>query len=397
MLLRTLRNPIHVGFWPVMAERVYHDARPIVKSERNPPPDPPVGTQPAASDPEPAADAALASADVALVIAFITQLRRVFSAPSYRPPLLPTVALEVHQLSLRSDVGADQLVAVLEKDAVLAAQVLRVAGSAAFGGWRQNDVSLKMAVVRLGMRNLASVVWEVAAGMRVFRSARYNATMEQIRTHSTLCAHLCRLIASRKALSTETAFLCGLLHDIGMAATLLVLSDRPKDEPSIAPSVLDEVLRQTHQEVSGMVAQLWKLPAEVQEVLATHHSFPAGQPPKPLSAVVAFAEDLSFKLGHGVRIGAGRCDRVLPETLARAREALGLTEQQEAELYETAEKLAVSVVENLAPAGQKPAPGKTAPEPATAAPSAATNPKSSAPHQAKRSLWQRMWRFLGGK
>jgi HD-like signal output (HDOD) protein len=371
-----------------------------VKSELNSPPDPQAGPQPATQETGAASDAALPSADVALVIAFITQLRRVFSAPSYRPPLLPTVAMEVHQLSLRSDVGADQLVAVLEKDAVLAAQVLRVAGSAAFGGWGQKDVSLKIAVVRLGMRNLASVVWEVAAGMRVFRSVRYAAIMEQIRAHSTLCAHLCRLIASRRSLATETAFLCGLLHDIGMAATLLVLSDRPKEEPTISPAVLDEVLRQTHQEVSGMIAQLWKLPPDIQEVLSNHHSFPPGQPPKLLSAVVAFAESLSFELGRGIEIGAGRCDRVSPETLARARQALGFSDGQEAELRETAEKLAASVMEDLAPAEQKPAPppaSKAASPPVVAAPSVTAGAKSSVSHQAKRSLWHRLRLIFGGK
>jgi putative nucleotidyltransferase with HDIG domain len=374
---------------------VYHQPR-HVTSERNSPKDPGADSTP--QDTEAPSDAALPSADVALVIAFITQLRRVFSAPSYRPPLLPTVALEVHQLSLRSDVGADQLVEVLERDAVLAAQVLRVAGSAAYGGWGQNDISLKVAVVRLGVRSLASVVWEVAAGMRVFRSARYAAAMEQIRTHSTMCAHLCRLVASRKALSPETAFLCGLLHDIGMAATLLVLSDRPKEEPSISPLVLDEVLRQTHQEVSGMIAQLWKLPAEVQEVLANHHSFPVNQSPKPLSAAVALAEDLSQKLGHAVTIGPGRCDLVSPATLARAREALGLTAEQEAELRETGEKLATAVTQDFASAQPQPVPAaatKTASAPAAAAPPVPA--KSVAPRDARLSLWRRLGRMLWGK
>ncbi len=367
-------------------------------SERNSPHDAQAGAQPAPQETGAPPDAALPSADVALVIAFVTQLRRVFSAPSYRPPLLPTVALEVHELSFRSDVGADQLVEVLEKDAVLAAQVLRVAGSAAYGGWGEDDISLRVAVVRLGMRHLASVVWEVAAGMRVFRSARYAAAMEQIRRHSTMCAHLCRLIASRKALTTETAFLCGLLHDIGMAATLLVLSDRPKDEPSISPLVLDEVLRQTHQEVSGMIAQLWKLPAEVQNVLANHHSFPDGEPPSLLSATVAIAEDLSQKLGHGVTIGAGRCDRVAPETLARAREVLGFTDEQEAELRETAQKLSASVTQDFAPGKPKPVPSaasKTASAPVAAAPAVAAKP--TPPHQARLPLWRRLGRVFGGK
>jgi putative nucleotidyltransferase with HDIG domain len=366
-----------------------------VKSERNSPQDPQAGAQCAPQGSGALSDESSPSADVALVMAFITQLRRVFSAPGYRPPLLPTVALEVHELSLRSDVSADQLVEVLEKDAVLAAQVLRVAGSATYGGWGQDNISLKVAVVRLGLRGLASVVWEVAAGMRVFRSVRYVAVMEQIRAHSTLCAHLCRLIASRKALNTETAFLCGLLHDIGMAATLLVLSDRPKDEPSIDPGVLDEVLRQTHQEVSGMIAQLWKLPEDVQNVLANHHSFPAGEPPTPLSAAVAMVEELSHDLGHGVEIGAGRCDRVAPATLARAREVLGFTDVQDAELRETAQRLATSVADDFTLGEQKPIPPaatKTASTAAPAPPSAAAKP--TAPHQARISFWRRLGRIF---
>jgi len=343
------------------------------------------------------ADSSTTDVDVALVIAFITQLRRVLAAPNYRPPLLPTVAMEVYQLSLRSDVGVDQLVEVLEKDTVLAAQVLRVAGSAAYGGWSDDNISLRVAVVRLGMRSLASVVWEVAAGMRVFRSTRYVRTMESIRAHSTLCAHLCRLIASRKALITETAFLCGLLHDIGMAATLLVLSDRPKDEPSISPAVLDEVLRQTHQEVSGMIAQLWKLPADVQKVLGNHHSFPANEAPHPLSAVVAIAEEMSRELGQGVDIGPGRCDRVAPEILARAREVLNLTDEQEAELRETGKKLAAAVAQSMVPEAKKPAPAASArATSATASASAPAHGKAVAPQQARLSFWQRLRRWFGG-
>jgi putative nucleotidyltransferase with HDIG domain len=340
--------------------------------------------------------------DTALVIAFITQLRRVFSSPTYRPPLLPTVALQVHELSFRADVNAEQLVRVFEQDSVLAAQVLRVAGSAAFGGWSDKNVSLQTAVVRLGLRNLGSLVWEVATGMRVFRSARYAGIMEKIRVHSTMCAHLCRHIATRKALSAETAFLCGLLHDIGMAATLLVLSDRPKDEPAVSSFVLDEVLRQTHQEVSGMIAQLWKLPDDVQKVVANHHTFPTDEPPHPLSAVMAITEELSLSLGKGVQMGAGRCDRVWPEVLARAKEVINLTEDEEAELREEAQKLAESVSQSMEAVKKHGAPERTTVKEKQ---SASPRPKPAAPGpgapagkaQARLSFWQRLRRSWGRK
>jgi HD-like signal output (HDOD) protein len=184
-----------------------------------------------------------------------------------------------------------------------------------------------------------------------------------------------------------------------MAATLLVLSDRPKEEPSITPTVLDEVLRQTHQEVSGMIAQLWKLPAEVQMVVANHHTFPAGDLPHPLCAVVAIAEDLSRQLGYGVNIGPGSCDRVPPATLATARAALGLTDEQFAELQETGKKLAEGVAHEFQPAEQKPAaPPAPAAAKATTA-NTATRPVAKPPahQQARLTVWKRLRRWMGGK
>jgi hypothetical protein len=86
--------------------------------------------------------------------------------------------------------------------------------------------------------------------------------------------------------------------------------------------------------------------------------------------------------------------------LARAREVLGFTDEQEAELRETAQKLAASVTKDFTLGEQKPAPSaatKTAPTPAAAAPSVATHAKPVAPHQARLSLWRRLHRMLRGK
>jgi len=219
--------------------------------------------------------------------------------------------------------------------------------------------------------------------------------MDKIRVHSTVCAHLCRLIASRKGLSSEIAFLCGLLHDIGMAATLLVLSERPKEEPAVSSSVLDEVLRQTHQEVSGMIAQLWKLPADVQTVLAHHHTFPSNDSPHPLSAVMAITEELSLALGKGVQIGAGRCDQVWPEVLGRAKDLLKISDDEEAELLEAGRQIVASVTQRSSEEEKKPAERKTSPRTVSAATSDSIHArdKSAAKVQARLSFWQRLRRL----
>src|SRR5882757_7601963 len=149
-------------------------------------------------------------------------LRSRFTSPSYKPPLLPAIALEVHQLAQQSDVNLARMAAVIEKDPLLAARVLRLAHSAASAPTGAIP-SVRDAIVRIGIRNLADVAWEVALDTRVFRSKSYSGLMALVSRHSIACAHLSRLVARFTSIASEYAFLCGLLHDVGMAAALVIL------------------------------------------------------------------------------------------------------------------------------------------------------------------------------
>ena len=144
------------------------------------------------------------------------RLKATFHSPDYVPPVLPAAAVEVHRLTQTQDVKIEQILAALEKDPLLAARVVKVASSPVYGG--KPLQSLSEAVMRLGMRHLGDVVWEVALNMRVFRSKAYEAPMEAVRRHSVACAHVARCIAKLTPVPLEYAFLCGLLHDVGAAA-----------------------------------------------------------------------------------------------------------------------------------------------------------------------------------
>ena len=125
---------------------------------------------------------------LATVLRVSEGLRRVFGSPGYKPPMLPSVALEIHELSCRPDIDTNKLTAVLESDPMLAGHVLRVANSPIFRG-RDAETSLRSAVLRLGLKNLGEIVFELALHMRVFRSVEYSGIMEQLRRHSTASAN----------------------------------------------------------------------------------------------------------------------------------------------------------------------------------------------------------------
>jgi putative nucleotidyltransferase with HDIG domain len=365
-----------------LTDRAMCPAEPIVQTSR--------GSPPTAE--------ANASVPLTTVLRVTEGLRRVFSSPAYKPPMLPSAALEIHRLSCTPDVDTDKLIALLERDPMLAGQVLKVANSPLFRG-RDAETSLRSAVLRLGLKNLGEVVFELALHMRVFRSADYSDAMEDLRRHSTACANLARLLATLVGQDPENAFLCGLLHDIGTAAILIVLGERRKSEPPLETAVLDEVVRQAHEDVSGMLVRLWKLPGDTADVVSHHHGRAAVESAPLLSSIVVVADSLSAKFGFSVDFGRGACDGADHEAATLAREKLGLDVTAMASVEEQARKILGRLDETLkhrradlpdaqpadGPVTDKAADEKLPPAPAKAAVSARRSPTG---------LLARIWRAL---
>jgi putative nucleotidyltransferase with HDIG domain len=228
----------------------------------------------------------------------VAHLQRTFASPGYQPPMLPEVALEVMQLSQRPDVRFEEVVALLQKDAVLAGRVLAIAQSSAYAA-RSPIQTLHQASVRLGLKTMRDVVLEAAMHLKVFRVPGYEAAMERLARHSAAVAHVMRAVCRRTSVEAEHAFLCGLLHDVGFAASLLALSADPAWRSAsfeeLAP-VLDEV----HEEASGVLARLWKLPENIQQMVATHHEPSPGGRAQLVNASLIVAEQLCWEAGAGL-------------------------------------------------------------------------------------------------
>ena len=344
------------------------------------------------------------SASFTTVLRVSDGLRRVFGSPGYKPPMLPSAALQLHELSCNPDVDTSKLIALLERDPMLAGQVLKVANSPMFRG-RDAETSLRSAVTRLGLKNLGEIVFELALHMRVFRSAEYSESMEALRRHSTACANLCRLVATKVGQDPENAFLCGLLHDIGTAAILIVLGERRRSEPALESGILDEVVRQTHEDVSGMMVRLWKLPGDVSEVVAHHHGAEVVAAAPLLSSIVVVADSLSRKFEFSVDFGAGVCDGNDQEALALACDKLkldaALMDTLEGEAHEVLARVDASLEHKRADLEERDEPSIQASS-KVKSPVAGASPKSraSAVSSARKSeggLLGRIWRGIFGR
>jgi len=151
----------------------------------------------------------------------IDELNRTFASPDYQPPLLPAAALELLTLARDPNVSFGKIVALLESEPLIAARVLRIAQSPFYSGGARVQ-TIDDAVMRLGIRTIALVFTEAATNAQVFSSEVFRAPMQALRQHSMVTAHLARKLAERIGQPGDRIYVCGLLHDIGIAACLLI-------------------------------------------------------------------------------------------------------------------------------------------------------------------------------
>lgn len=236
---------------------------------------------------------------------FVQDIEGLSDLPSLSPVLAQLVATLGHEDASVVDVSQ-----IIRQDPVIAARVLRAANSAAYAG-RAPVVSIREALLRLGLariRRLALVASLYAAvpvrGTRAARDAFWR--------HSLGVAHAAEILARHATVVSdsadpESAFLGGLLHDIG----LLVLESHYPRECAMArrhavaeqiplPAAEQAVLGVDHAELGALLATHWSLPASITAAIRAHHRID-GAPPEYRweASVVHLADYLVSREGLG--------------------------------------------------------------------------------------------------
>jgi len=198
-------------------------------------------------------------------------------------PSLPEMATQILKLRDDADATVEQLVGIVQLDPAMAALVIRYANSPLYG--HNNVDSLHDAIFRvLGFETvlflaLGSTLAQTfrlpdkgPLGMqRFWRNAVFSAALVQ---------KLANLHGRRWNMKPGSAYLCALLHNMGylVLATLFhseyfwlnkVLDTRP-DSPVI--EIESQLLGITHAELGVVLADIWRLPAEVCVVIGEHHN-----------------------------------------------------------------------------------------------------------------------------
>lgn len=239
-------------------------------------------------------------------------------------PTLPHVVQKLASMIGRPNISAEEIGALIEKDQVLSAKVLRLANSP-FYGFPSRIASVAHAVVVLGL----SVVKGLTLCATAFDMMK-NAGMNELWRHSLGVAITAHILGAKAGMKNpEEVFVGGLLHDIGKVVLYVKWPDVGQ-QITLATRNTSRSLMETeqalfevsHADVGGWLATAWHLPTSLREPILHHHSPSAAQDAKLQTAIVHVADVLVKGLACG-----NPGDDLVPPLSRQAWDLVGLDAQ----------------------------------------------------------------------
>lgn len=244
---------------------------------------------------------------------------------------IPDMLRKIMEVTEDPKTGVADLEKIIEHDQSIASRVVGVS-NAVFYGFPRKISSISQAILVLGFE----MVKGLAISTTVFNtvSVTNRANLTDLWRHSFRVAMASVVVAKRTGLvNRESAFLAGLLHDIGRPILYQVCGKEYLDLCALDKNCLEreaEVFGATHAEAGAWFADKCKLPDDCVRAIKFHHTPEAfiseGNLASPLSAIVY--------LGNLVAIDRKDAYALISTHHAAVLKALGLDTRALVELTE---------------------------------------------------------------
>lgn len=208
-------------------------------------------------------------------------------------PVLPDVVSKVIALINHPNADANTLARLIHKDQALAGYVLRVSNSPIFAGTRE-ITTLRQAIARIGAKTLGKIALSITMQGTVFKAQGFEEEIKAIwretLTSGTFAQDIGRIIGE----TSESLYLCGLLHTVGKPVILQALQELQKEmSMELTKPASMSLVEEFHRRVGYKVAEQWKLPDAVKDACIYYSNPEDGEEHKKEVRITYLAHEIA--------------------------------------------------------------------------------------------------------
>ena len=232
-------------------------------------------------------------------IKFVSLLAKELKDGSVHLPSLPDVVIKIRDLLEQDRCDFKQVSQVVSMDPALVSRLLVFANSAYHNRGEARIENVDAAIGRLGFETVRNTALSMAV-KQLYLAKQHKNILEPLRrlwlNSMKLSSMSLALGKLDSELNEETAFMCGLLHEVGKLYILTKVKDFP--EFLGVRETLDSVLEEWHPQVGRCIVEDWGFPDEVvksvepQEFIDKHTHLP------PSMADVLLVASLMLEAGE---------------------------------------------------------------------------------------------------
>lgn len=217
------------------------------------------------------------------------------------PPFKPVVAKLLHLDPAHSE-AVPRTIQLIRSDPAFTSELLHLANSCLFNFSAEID-SIERATLLVGLGRIKALAMRVAAESFISEAIR-DPAVKRCWLHSIVSAAIAESLAAAFRISSERAYMTGLLHDIGRLGLLkafpaeyMPLLNLPHDTKEQGLATERVMFGFDHCQAGALLSRTWGFPAYLGTIAEQHHQSGGRQP--DLLGLVQLACGLADSMGFG--------------------------------------------------------------------------------------------------
>ncbi len=221
-------------------------------------------------------------------------------------PAFPTTHAEILKLAKSENATSDEIAEKVQLDIGLLARVFKLVNSSSFG-FSKRVSSLNLAVTLLGLEEIANLVMTVQVFERLGgESEDGRLDLKAFWRHTVGTGFAAKAIARKLQVELESAFLAGILHDLGKVVLDRYFSDyysavlrHVRREGGTLLEAEENYLGLTHADIGAQLATQWQFSPQYLNAIHHHHRPAEATRYQRLVCLVHMADALCRELDFG--------------------------------------------------------------------------------------------------